>query len=290
MSKFENKLCPVCRERFRESDEIVVCPDCGTPHHRSCYLSENKCALEVLHGEGFVWNGRLPDEPETVVVTPPEEAENRGASQYDVAENPENGIGELPGMDAEGLFEFLSMMSDDTVDGVNMHELMNYTAYSLLHYRMAFAAIRGYGGKRRKTFFNICSGLFAPIFQFYRKMEFFGVIVLLVMTLPPLALAVATHYVTIAADTLNLLYSVINIINAAEMVLLCIFGDYIYYRHAIKRIRKIRESFGGERTEEYYQALTEQGMPSYGRALLGLLAFAFAEACVLAVSSHGMFI
>ena len=35
--RFENQVCPVCEEKFKENDEIVVCPECGTPHHRDCY-------------------------------------------------------------------------------------------------------------------------------------------------------------------------------------------------------------------------------------------------------------
>lgn len=61
MNRFQNKTCPVCREKIKESDEVVVCPECGTPHHRACYFVKNKCALKFLHGE-FEWQGKLPDE------------------------------------------------------------------------------------------------------------------------------------------------------------------------------------------------------------------------------------
>lgn len=61
MNKFLNKTCPVCRQKIKNSDEVVVCPECGTPHHKTCYFAENKCALQDLHGE-FEWHGALPDE------------------------------------------------------------------------------------------------------------------------------------------------------------------------------------------------------------------------------------
>lgn len=61
MNKFLNKTCPVCRQKIKDSDEVVVCPECGTPHHRACYFAENKCAMEALHGK-FEWHGSLPDE------------------------------------------------------------------------------------------------------------------------------------------------------------------------------------------------------------------------------------
>ena len=37
------EICPVCGKSFTADDDIVVCPDCGTPHHRECYKTENKC-------------------------------------------------------------------------------------------------------------------------------------------------------------------------------------------------------------------------------------------------------
>ncbi len=53
--RYENEKCPVCDEVFTENDEVVVCPECGAPHHRSCYSENGHCANEHLHAEGFVW-------------------------------------------------------------------------------------------------------------------------------------------------------------------------------------------------------------------------------------------
>ncbi len=48
---FTNYKCPVCESRFKEEDDVVVCPDCGTPHHRECYLKNSHCFYENKHGE-----------------------------------------------------------------------------------------------------------------------------------------------------------------------------------------------------------------------------------------------
>ncbi len=42
--------CPVCNNNFIENDDVVVCPECGTPHHRECYKNLGKCFNENLHG------------------------------------------------------------------------------------------------------------------------------------------------------------------------------------------------------------------------------------------------
>lgn len=43
--------CPVCEESFKENDDVVVCPDCGTPHHRDCWKKNGRCFNEEKHGK-----------------------------------------------------------------------------------------------------------------------------------------------------------------------------------------------------------------------------------------------
>ena len=52
---YNNIDCPVCGIKFNETDDIVVCPICGTPHHRSCWYETGRCINEEKHSEGFVW-------------------------------------------------------------------------------------------------------------------------------------------------------------------------------------------------------------------------------------------
>lgn len=47
--------CPVCGIRFDETDDVVVCPICGTPHHRHCWQESGRCINEAKHNEGYVW-------------------------------------------------------------------------------------------------------------------------------------------------------------------------------------------------------------------------------------------
>lgn len=47
--------CVSCNNIFDEKDDVVVCPVCGAPHHRECWMKENRCAYNDRHQEGFVW-------------------------------------------------------------------------------------------------------------------------------------------------------------------------------------------------------------------------------------------
>lgn len=331
MSRFENKLCPVCRERFHDGDDIAVCPECGTPHHRACYLKNNKCALEELHSQGFVWNGRLPDEPLDAVLPPlnasvppvfsvPEPVERKTSNLNDdltdnnaapKAADTNDNTEDSDNKDNKDTFEMLGLpdpnddmfkemgMSDPIKelykmvndgargeDGVSMQELIAYTSTSIWHYSKAFRLFRGADdGKKRMTHFNICSGLFSPIFQFYRKMDVLGVFLLIISVLPTFLIMTLTNNDTAALELYNNLAGLLSFINITEGVLLCLFGDYLFYKKAVRGILKVRRSFDGDvGSVEYLKALSEYGRPSYAHAILGCLAMLFANACILTIS------
>jgi len=52
---YEKETCPGCEKGFEPGDDIVVCPVCGTPQHRACWLERKACVNEALHAEGFAW-------------------------------------------------------------------------------------------------------------------------------------------------------------------------------------------------------------------------------------------
>ncbi len=304
MSKFENKLCPVCRERFHESDDIAVCPECGTPHHRACYLAANKCALEKLHGTGFVWNGRLPDEPLSVpdiaaLPKNPEENDNtkNGSSDDEKALTllGLSGLNEqereefMQLKDSEIMKDLLGAVSDNAKgeDGVSMQELIAFTGTSVWHFSRVFNSFRGMNpdGKKHYVSFNICSGLFSPVYQFYRRMDLLGIIALVLSVLPSFVIMLTGAGVpSIALRTAP--YALLNLVSFLPIVLLCIFGDYLFYLKAVKRIHKIRARFEGKTdTLEYLKALADGGKPSLARAALGALAMVFANICVMTMSA-----
>ncbi len=47
--------CGICGEDFKDGDDVVVCPDCGTPMHRACYKEVNACPNADKHKDGFVY-------------------------------------------------------------------------------------------------------------------------------------------------------------------------------------------------------------------------------------------
>lgn len=54
---YTGNLCPGCNTVFTDGDDVVVCPECGTPQHRECYEKENRCVNSDKHAEGYAWQG-----------------------------------------------------------------------------------------------------------------------------------------------------------------------------------------------------------------------------------------
>ncbi len=61
--------CPVCGKKFEETDDVVVCPVCGTPQHRDCWKANGKCINDDKHAEGFGW--QMPASAHTNIENTP---------------------------------------------------------------------------------------------------------------------------------------------------------------------------------------------------------------------------
>ncbi len=84
MHRYSYDNCPVCGITFTESDDIVVCPHCGTPHHRECYDKLGTCANAERHEEGFTFVSDAPEEPAA------SEPETKAESNTAQSEEPEH--------------------------------------------------------------------------------------------------------------------------------------------------------------------------------------------------------
>lgn len=73
---FKNYFCPVCNNKFTDDDDVVVCPECGTPHHRDCYFSNGGCFNADKHNSdeniSEAYKQDVAEEIEAIPVDPVE--------------------------------------------------------------------------------------------------------------------------------------------------------------------------------------------------------------------------
>lgn len=186
--------CPVCGKTFTETDDIVVCPVCGTPHHRACYTEKGACANEAHHAEGFSWQPSpdpaaanaqpaVPDRLPTVTCphcgaqNPADEpvCTQCGARLYHAVP----GIGQppfgaqQPPYGAPQRTVFIS--PDETLGGNTVADTAAYVQTGANRYIPKFYAMEKAG---KKVQWNWSAFLFTPYWFFYRKVYAAGAVFL----------------------------------------------------------------------------------------------------------------
>ena len=211
MAKYTGSKCICCEKRFVDGDDIVVCPDCGTPYHRECYIEKGSCINTVLHDKGVGW---LPDELETEpaapVVMPAVKrcircgAENGPELRYceqcgtplinmdaprpfndypgnkdRVDLNGNMGHGTQQGGDprmgdpAQNIgFTPVLLNQDSDIDGVKLGDYARYVGANPIGFLPSFIKFAKTG---RILSMNIFAFLFTPVYFMYRKMKGWGI-------------------------------------------------------------------------------------------------------------------
>lgn len=180
---FDEKICDGCAEIMHEGEDIVVCPECGTPQHRECYNKNNACVNAHLHAEGFDWREANPV-PEA--VAPSSAEENNSAP---VMFNTENGIPDipLPVFNAESVvIDGKTVSSETEFNGVKIKDAVTYIQMNAGRYLKKFIK-----NEHKKNFlsWNWGAFFFSPAWFFYRKLYKAGAIFLCLVVAATIAVA-----------------------------------------------------------------------------------------------------
>ncbi len=168
--RYSNEKCPVCNKQFNINDDVVVCPYCGTPHHRECYKINTKCANDDKHDEEFCWEATFIT-PEEVKPTP--ENQNTPFSQIN-NENPLSFGVQFPLIQENPLKKFLPKMED----GIKTEDVAYFVQQDAIKYIKRFFNI-----KEKKLTWNWAAFFFAPYWFFYRKLYKLGAVFLALFVL-----------------------------------------------------------------------------------------------------------
>lgn len=202
MSGYIGTRCIICSEKFTSEDDVVVCPECGTPYHRACYEKEGKCVNTVLHKNGGSWKPSYDtgcDGSENQAVTcrfcgntnPPLTLFCRRCgmpvsnirNENDMADQTVRGVNINENADAYNrnynggvqMNPFLINFSDplcgfdpeEQLDGVKISELGDFVGTNTHYYLPIFKRFKE---TKRSMSWNFCSALFPELYFSYRKM------------------------------------------------------------------------------------------------------------------------
>ena len=253
--EFTQYTCPVCKKRFVNGDDVVVCPECGAPHHRECYEELGHCHYEDRHAPGFSFekadsetDGET-DENTEVLLCPNCQAENEKTSFYcckcgmpldaqdrqqQQTQQPNNnaganqgrqmppfGFGTVGGTAGAPAFDPLSGMDseEEIADGVKVGEAAKFIGKSTPYYLNVFSRIR----KIDRGRFCVSAFLFSGAYFLYRKMYALGIIIILLM----IGLTVGSSYLMMSGDWYANYNQLLTDINSGNTVTL--FSEKIGY-------------------------------------------------------------
>ncbi|WP_028521042.1 RING finger protein [Ruminococcus flavefaciens] len=266
--------CPVCNKIFTPDDDIVVCPECGTPHHRDCYAANGKCAHEEYHFIGRRWEKKADDKPRYRICpvcrfpngSNDTSCQRCGTDLRDVSadtaeesrRNAEQGGSQwrdpFGSVDSEELIDpinYLGYDPDEDIGGATMREASDFVGPNNIYYLPKFKRMHEDGVRPS---FNIL-GLFFPSLLFAnRRMWGWAIITVVIGTIlsfpSDLALYMQENASQLPAEfvsfmseytgKLDMLGDIGMVLSFAGRALCCLFANWLYYRFSMRSIKKIK--------------------------------------------------
>ncbi|MEG2174240.1 MAG: RING finger protein [Oscillospiraceae bacterium] len=286
---FIGTSCVQCGHAFEDGDDVVVCPECGAPHHRSCYRDLGHCALSNQHASDFAW--QAPTDPAVAagkhtVVCPSCNTVNPKDSVFcqmcgtrlDKPLTEQQNEHHTDAPPASNAFGFGTADSDDAnaqweVSGISAREISTYVGNSTFYFLRQFQMLM-------RTKFNISWNWAAFMFQhfyfFYRKMYLIGIgvmVLTLIIDIPATLYSIEffkSQYVADAIVNTSLMAAVeqmlpmLQFFNVAMRSLCALFANKFFLRKALSDITCARTSAGpsGVECRDYYVSLYTRGRPN----------------------------
>ena len=281
--EFKNEKCAACGMKFFDDENIVVCPECGTPYHRECWERIGSCIHSAEHGS-YEWKGdnqELREHLENV-----ENAENRKH------ENTNDGF-EIIHVDSYDEYreimdkKLLEQQKDfDAIDGVTAQELLKFIGKNGYYYLPVFKDIR----KNNKLLkLNFAAFLMFPVHCFNRKMNLFVVVMMILLLQTTEAKILLSHFAEqlgINDDMLTTAYIISMALSLAIDIFVLMFFNYFYFKPCIKWINMIKQHYSNESYDRVLARIEAAGRPSIFYAVAFSLCSAIAIIFVFQLINH----
>lgn len=303
-----HSVCPKCGQKFNENDDIVVCPECGTPEHRSCYLEEGNCVNLSLHGTDFSWQPQI-DNSEIISDIPNDSAKDSSATapvcpvcgftlDPMLPLCPQCGHRLTEGSEKEALRRAQEKFFEADFDGIKVKEAVAYIGSMAPIYLRRFANMQQ---SNKRVSWNWGAAIFGPFWCFYRGLHKIGLLLLAltfcmsIATTSPEEIAAMrtaldgikavqnyeaspqevleqTQAMLLEADSsqseLSLFLS--YGFSLAKSICLALFADSLYRKKLVSDVKKIKSNNLQVSETGLMAQIVKKGKPKYTPVILGL--------------------
>ncbi len=289
MFNYNGCVCDKCGEKFDNNSDVVVCPICGTPHHRECYKELGHCVNEDKHKDGFEWKAPEKAVNFNVAICPRCQAENPkdamfcescGVAMAPQTNNNNNGtaLGDILGREKTSVVPpILPKALEGECDGVSYKDMAIYIGSSAGYYVYNFKRKQAEG----KNYKNFCwsAFLFDGLYFLYRKMwlETIAIFVINSIISIPNSIVMAEAFGLISADSpllfngIDIVVIICSILSFYLKITLAFIAIPRYQKKVVKDIKKIKsQSTSGN---DYYQTLVAKSGPSKAVLYISIILF-----------------
>lgn len=300
MPKYYGCPCEGCGEPLTLKDDIVVCPDCGAPYHRTCYEKLGRCIHSPAHAAGYEWHFPYQDaelrtcpscgertlrSEETCrccgAALPPETEADEQLNDRKAAQDEQHS-----GFDYERFYRQYEQQTmdplhrnlqaafgkDELIDGIPSSDWMTYIGTAAPAYLNDYSRMQL---QHTKISLSFSALLFGPFYFFYRKAwkpAFAFLAAELVLALPTfidlLQVTDSSLAPGLSTSTLLTLSRVCSVLSFLLMIVRGLYGKWLYRQSAAEKIRRIRAEFPDAAQRK--AVLCAQGGTSWA-AVLGCL-------------------
>ena len=257
---YTDEKCPVCGVAFKEADDVVVCPDCGAPYHRVCYKEQGDCSYSEKHG-GYSWKGDkqiLMEHCENIHHAKMKKLTEKEEDNIDMSRI--NSVEELREVMEKRLLQ--QQKDFPEAEDVNAEELVKFCGKNAAYYLPVFRDIISRGQILK---LNFSAFVFFPLHCFFRRMNLFGVVILLLIMLTMevrILLADSNNILGLAPEMAQLFSAISSAAMMAILVFVLMFFNFFYYRFAVKKIKNIKSEYATLSRREILLRISEAGRPS----------------------------
>lgn len=306
---YEKSNCAGCSKPLEEGQDIVVCPNCGTPQHRECWVEKGRCVNHSLHSQGYAWVAPVPAQKEES----PKDDEavfrcnvcgNENSREALTCIHCGEALGERPrqggfnrncGQERENPFLFgVPFPEEEKIDDVTVGDLSLFVQMKSYSYIPNF---KKQSETNKRVSWNWAAFLLAPYWFFYRKMYKLGIIfagIALATTLALSAVVEVRDFPAFSAeffervaigqiteqeeaqlDEYSKIYTVFAAFNIAVSAAAGLVANGAYFNKAKKEIKKAREDAEDEKV--FCSAMLKNGGTSSWLLLLSMIGVSIAS-------------
>lgn len=303
MADYNGIICPVCKKAFCQDDDVVVCPVCGTPHHRECYKNIGHCANLSWHSQNKSFDEEYADtqkeneaqnDEKRVIICPRCQEENSNGEIFckkcglPISLNDRvhsanmNGAGGPTFM--QGMGGFVKINPDEKLDGVEVWKLSAVVKQNQLRFIPTFKL---FSQKKTKINFNFCAFFFSMFYLLYRRVYSWGIwalIAQLILAIPSAILNFTNESLTamfgaevdfglmLNDEQTRLLMILAYIAMALSFVvelLIGLFANYLYYKKCLRLSENIDSETDGSREAFLQTAFKKGGVNNFVVIIIG---------------------